>query len=177
MKVSTHVLVAYASKHGATAEIAGHIALTLRSAGLRADVVPAGDVHDLGPYTAVVLGSAVYMGGWRREAARFLKRFEPELSERPVWLFSSGPTGLGDPVALVHGRRVPDGLKALVACIEPRDVTVFHGRLDPETLGRIERWVVTRVAAPSGDFRDAAAIRDWAQGIANELTPAVPTPA
>jgi len=55
------VLVAYASKHAATAGIAEKIGQVLREAGLPADVLPAGRVRDLTPYRAVVLGSAVYM--------------------------------------------------------------------------------------------------------------------
>jgi menaquinone-dependent protoporphyrinogen oxidase len=53
------VLVAYATKYGATAEIAEKIAQVLRQAGLYTDVCPADRVSDLAPYKAVVLGSAV----------------------------------------------------------------------------------------------------------------------
>jgi menaquinone-dependent protoporphyrinogen oxidase len=55
------VLVAYATKYGATAEIAEKMGQVLRQAGLPADVLPADHVGDLSPYKAVVLGSAVYM--------------------------------------------------------------------------------------------------------------------
>jgi menaquinone-dependent protoporphyrinogen oxidase len=56
------VLVAYATKYGATAEIAEKIGQVLHQAGLRTDVLPADRVSDLTPYNAVVLGSAVYVG-------------------------------------------------------------------------------------------------------------------
>jgi len=62
------VLVAYATKHGATAEIAEKIGQVLRQAGLRTDVLPADGVSDLTPYKAVVLGSAFYLGRWRKVA-------------------------------------------------------------------------------------------------------------
>jgi menaquinone-dependent protoporphyrinogen oxidase len=55
------VLVAYATKYGATAEIAEKMGQVLRQAGLQTDVLPADRVGDLAPYRAVVLGSAVYM--------------------------------------------------------------------------------------------------------------------
>ena len=83
------VLVAFGTKHGATAEIAQVIADTLRAAGLQADVQRARRVRSLQPYRAVVLGSAVYRGHWRRDAVRLLRR--PQLKAREVWLFSSGP--------------------------------------------------------------------------------------
>ena len=57
------VLVTYASKYGATAEIAEKIGQVLRQAGLQADVLPVNRVNDLTPYKAFVLGSAAYMGG------------------------------------------------------------------------------------------------------------------
>ena len=67
------VLVAYATKYGATTEIAEKIGQVLRQAGLSADVLPVDRVGDLSTYRAVVLGSAVYIGQWRKEAVRFLK--------------------------------------------------------------------------------------------------------
>ena len=101
--MDVQVLVAYATKYGATAEIAEKIGQALRGAGLSADVLPADRVSDLTPYQAVVLGSAVYIGQWRKEAVKFLKANETVLAEKPVWLFSSGPSGEGDPVELGQG--------------------------------------------------------------------------
>jgi menaquinone-dependent protoporphyrinogen oxidase len=96
------ILVAYASKHNATAEIANAIGETLRqSDALEVDVRSVDSVKDIALYDAVVLGSAVYVGRWQGEAADFLKQHEKELAQRPLWLFSSGPTGEGDPKALL----------------------------------------------------------------------------
>jgi len=70
--VNTQVLVTYATKYGATAEIADKIGQVLRQAGLRTDVLPTDCVRDLHSYKAVVLSSAVYIGRWRKEAATFV---------------------------------------------------------------------------------------------------------
>jgi menaquinone-dependent protoporphyrinogen oxidase len=75
--MESQVLVAYATKHGATAEIAERIGQVLREADLQADVLPAERVSDLTPYRAVVLGSAVYAGQWREEAATLLETNRP----------------------------------------------------------------------------------------------------
>ena len=99
------VLVAYATKYGATKETAEVIGQALRAAGREAEVLAAENVKDLSAYAAVILGSAVYVAQWRKEAATFLEIHEKALTERPVWLFSSGPTGSGDPVQLVSGWR------------------------------------------------------------------------
>jgi menaquinone-dependent protoporphyrinogen oxidase len=163
------VLVAYATKHGGTAEIAERIWEVLRQAGLRTDVLPADRVSDLSSYEAVVLGSGVYIGRWRKEAARFLKANEQLLAERLVWLFSSGPPGEGDPVELTDGWRLPRALQPVADRIQPRDIAVFHGVVDGKKLGAVERWMIKNVNAPLGDFRDWDAITAWANAIADAL--------
>ena len=89
--MDNQVLVTYASKYGATAEIAEKIGEVLGQAGLHTDVQPVEEVSDLTPYKAVILGSAVYIGRWRRSAVKFLEANENLLAERMVWFFSSGP--------------------------------------------------------------------------------------
>ena len=122
------VLVAFASKYGATAEIADRIGEVLRQANLPVEVHPADQVSDLAPYGAVVLGSAVYIGRWRKQAVKFLETHEAGLAQKPVWFFSSGPTGEGDPVELTQGWRFPAGQQAIADRIQPRDVAIFSRR-------------------------------------------------
>jgi len=163
------VLVAYGSKYGATAEIAGRIGQVLGGAGLPTDVLPAVGVRDLTPYRAVVLGSAVYMGLWRRPAANLLKTHEQTLSSQLVWLFSSGPMGEGNPLTLTDGWRLPASLQPIANRIRPRDIAVFHGKADVQKLNPFEKWIMKKVKAPHGDFRDWDAIASWATRIADEL--------
>ena len=85
------VLVVYASRHGATREIAQRIGDVLRTEGLDVDIAPADHAEGLGGADAVVVGSAVYMGSWQKEAIDFVKRNEVRLAELPLWFFSSGP--------------------------------------------------------------------------------------
>jgi menaquinone-dependent protoporphyrinogen oxidase len=167
--MNKQVLVAYATKYGATAEIAEKIGEVFRQAGLSAEVRPVDDVGDLISYRAVVLGSAVYIGQWRKEAAKFLQAQETELTEKPVWLFSSGPTGEGDPVELTQGWKFPGKLQPIADRIGPRDIALFHGASDPDKLNFIEKWMLKNVKAPVGDFRDWEAITSWATAIAEEL--------
>lgn len=165
------VLVAYATKYGATAEIAQRIGQVLREPGLQAEVLPADRVHDLSPYQAVVLGSAVYAGMWRKEAVEFLTVHEAALAQRPVWLFSSGPTGEGDPVQLMKGWSFPEAQRAIADRIRPRDVVLFHGLIDPKRLSLPEKLIAKGVKAPLGDFRDWEAITAWAAAVARALRP------
>jgi menaquinone-dependent protoporphyrinogen oxidase len=167
--MAAQVLVAFATKYGATAEIAEKIGQVIRVAGLTVDVIPVHRVKAPDSYQAVVLGSAVYIGQWRREASGFLKSHEKVLAGRPVWLFSSGPTGSGDPVTLLQGWSFPRALQPIADRIRPREITVFHGALDINKLGFIEKWMVNNVKAAFGDFRDWDAITNWAEAVAGAL--------
>jgi menaquinone-dependent protoporphyrinogen oxidase len=163
------VLVAYGTKYGATAEIAERIGEVLRQGGVQVDVLPAGRVGDVSAYSAVVLGSAVYIGQWRKEAAKFLKANETALAGKKVWLFSSGPTGEGDPLKLTQGWRLPTKLQPIAERIGARNVAVFGGAADVNKLSWLEKWMLKNVKAPAGDFRDWEAIALWATAIAAEL--------
>ena len=163
------ILVAYASKYGGTAEIAKKIGQVLDEAGLCTNVLPVADIRDLTPYKAVVLGSGVYIGKWRKEAVKFLQANEKMLAERQVWLFSSGPTGKGDVVDLVKGWRFPEAQQPIADRIRPRDIAIFHGVVNMKKLNPIERWMLKNVQAPLGDFRDWEAITSWATAIAAVL--------
>lgn len=163
------VLVAYGSKYGATADIAEKIGEVLRQAGFETDVVSAGNADDPSQYQSIVLGSAVYIGKWRKEASKFLKKYSEILSERPVWIFSSGPTNEGDPAELMKGWEYPKVLQGEIDKIKPRDIKIFSGKYDPDKLNSFQNSIMKRVGAAPGDFRDWDDIDGWASGIAGEL--------
>ncbi len=172
------VLVAYASKYGATKGIADFIAERLRTSGLEVDIFAVDDAINAGDYGAFVIGSALYMGRWLKEAVRFVSRNNSVLSIRPVWLFSSGPIGhdridakgrdLADPT--VSG---PVDLDRIESGIQVKDHRVFFGAFDPANLGFFTRQIfksqAVRSASPTGDFRDWNEIGDWAGEIAQAL--------
>ena len=165
-----NILVTYASKYGATKEMAQKIVEVLRQSGLQVDVLPVGGVRDLSRYGAVLLGSAVYVGKWPKEAVEFLQSNTKTLANKAVWLFSSGPTGEGDPLELVEGQRLPAALQPIVDRIQPRDIAVFHGYINPDKINFIEKWAIkSLVKKPFGDFRDWDAITSWAIAIGKTL--------
>jgi menaquinone-dependent protoporphyrinogen oxidase len=164
------LLVAYASKHGSTTGIAENIAAKLRGADHQVDIGPVAEVADVGTYDAYVIGSAVYYGGWMKEATAFVESNTAWLARRPVWLFSSGPVGPAAPAD-------PKELPALREAIAPRDHRVFYGALDRHHLSIGERIVVGAVKAPDGDFRDWREIEAWADEIAVEIAKLEAVPA
>jgi menaquinone-dependent protoporphyrinogen oxidase len=161
------VLVAYASKRGSTAEIAEAVAAVLRESGFEVDCADAGAVAGLDGYTAVVLGSAVYMRRWRGDARRFLRRHRDALARLPLWIFSSGPTGdpAKDNPAWAEPHRTIERAERLGA----RDHVVFGGRVPAEPHGFAERGMVDNTPPEWRDRRDWDAIRAWVRGIADDL--------
>lgn len=88
------------------------------------------------------------------------------LARRPVWLLSSGPT---DPVdAATDPSSLPD-LSDVVARTGAREHRVFSGKVDVDVLGPVERLMVRVAHAPTGDARDADAVRLWGSEIADQL--------
>jgi menaquinone-dependent protoporphyrinogen oxidase len=167
--VIMNVLVAYASKHGSTREIAEEIAGELAAQNLDVDVREIGEAPDLGRYDAAVLGSAIYMGRFLSEMRRFTEAHRSELQSKPVWLFSSGP--IGDPPAPAGD---PSDLTSIAGEIGAAGFRSFAGRLDHAELGLKDRLIVKAVKAETGDFRPWDDIRAWAGKIGVSLLSPAP---
>jgi menaquinone-dependent protoporphyrinogen oxidase len=165
---SVKILVAVASKHGGTEGIAVAIAQELRKAGHAVDLQNVGQVSSVGGYDAAIVGSAIYMGKWLREARQFVDHNRDMLSRMPVWLFSSGPLGPANPKPSVD----PAHLEEMLVATRARGHRIFVGDLDRSALGLGERLIVKLVRAPEGDFREWDLIRDWAREIAAALATA-----
>ena len=171
------VLVAYASRHGATRGIAERIAEVLRAEGLDAVALEARAVKQPASYDAFVVGSAAYMFRWLGDATSFVHRHRSVLAGKPVWLFSSGP--LGPSPTDEQGRdlrvvSVPRDVPDLMATVGGREHRVFFGAYRPGSpIGLAERFMSLMPAAknamPEGDFRDWPEIEEWAREIARAL--------
>lgn len=162
-----HVLVAYASKMGSTAEIAAGIGAGIREHGHQVDVRDVRHVQSVAEYDAVVLGSAVYNRAWRPEAVHFLSKHADELRAREVWLFQSGPIGPHADALQAMPRKV----RQLAERIGAEPAMTFAGRLDPETAqGFLARRMAATVLA--GDVRDWDVIGAWAQDVATAISAA-----
>ncbi len=174
------VLVAYASRHGATAGIAKHIAESLNARSIDATAMDVTMVDDLDHYDAVVLGSAAYMYRWLKDARRFADAHHRQLASKRVWLFSSGPTGTD--LVDDEGRDIfevsrPKDMIQLDSQLGAEGTKVFFGAYDPdaEPVGLAERFMdhfpKMKAEIPSGDFRDWDAIDEWTDAIATALRP------
>ena len=177
------VLVAYASKAGSTKGIAEFIGQRLQKRGVPAEVLEVGSVRRAEDYDAFVVGSAVYMFHWIKEAKQFVLKNRSLLAGKPVWLFSSGPVGIAKTNAkgqdlldvAVSG---PKEIDELTEAAKPRGHRVFFGALNGDKLGGamgltyrfMRRSKAIRDSMPDGDYRDWKEIEEWANGIADALS-------
>jgi menaquinone-dependent protoporphyrinogen oxidase len=164
MGARPRVLVSAASKHGATGEIAHHIATVLATKGLDVTETSPEEVADPGAFDLIVLGSAVYAGRWMKEAKHLAERIG-RCDPRPaVWLFSSGP--VGDPP--LPDEDPPDAI-AMMGVTGAHEHRVFSGKIDKSKLSFGEKAIVTAVHATEGDFRQWPVITEWSDAIAGAL--------
>jgi len=171
--VSASVLVAYATRYGSTQEVAEAVAETLRDCGLGVDIQPMREVRTLEGYDAAVLGAALYMFRWHKDARRFLSRHRKALAELPVAVFALGP--VHDPYDEEEWRDSRAQLDKELAkhgWLIPVALEILGGKFDPAKL----RFPINLLAGsePASDLRDWEAIRTWASDLASKLEPALP---
>ena len=157
------VLVAYATRHGSTREVAEDIAGTLRALGADVELReacgvpgPGGFARDrAGTWSLVVLGAPLYSGRWHRDAHRFLRRHRKELADVPVAVFGMGPRK-DDVLAWERSRTQLDRALAKHGWLTPTAVMVFGGVDAPDK-------------RPRRDLRDWTKIDAWAASIADPV--------
>lgn len=154
------VLVTYGSKRGGTAEIAAAIHEEMLGAGLDVELEPAAAIADISEYDVVILGGALYMGRWQRDARRFVKRHAAVLRARTVYMFSSGP--LDDSTRERDAPPPPSVAKLMEVAGTTHHIT-FGGRLERDADGLLASAIAKKHA---GDWREWHQIRGWARDVA-----------
>jgi menaquinone-dependent protoporphyrinogen oxidase len=167
------ILVAYASRAGATGEVADAIGQVLCETGAAVEVSPVNDVTNLDPYQAVVLGSAIYMGSWMPAAVNFLDQHRQALSQIPVATFT---------VSMLMVDR-PEEHQQLIAKhfteseqqprFQPVSNAIFAGRIAYDKLSFFYRSIAKMMKAEEQDKRDWPAIQGWARSLASQLVATV----
>lgn len=171
--MSASVLVAYATKYGSTQEVAKAVAETLRDSGLTVDVRPMREVRSLEGYGAIVMGAALYMFRWHKDARRFLSRNRKDLEKLPVAVFALGPVHEPhDEKEWQDSSAQLDKELAKFPWFKPEKVEIFGGKFDPAKLG----FPINKLAGnePASDIRDWDAIRAWAHDLEARLGQELP---
>jgi menaquinone-dependent protoporphyrinogen oxidase len=157
----TRTLVAYATKHGSTEEVARSIGDLLRDAGHHVDIRDAAAVPDVDEYDGVILGGSLYMGRWHADARAFLRRHRATLEQRPLAVFALGPLTLGEEQVAGSRKQLDKALTQLG--VDPQLVTIFGGEVDPEKL----HFPFNRM--PKTDARDWSEIAAWTNEVASQF--------
>jgi menaquinone-dependent protoporphyrinogen oxidase len=165
--MAAHILVAYATRNGSTAEIALAVAKELENAGAAVTVTDMKTVSSVADYTAVVIGAPLYMGNLVKEVAQFAGTHKESLRNMPVAAFAVGvapkspdPGAVGQATAALH---------AVIDPLQPVASTVFAGNVDIKKLSFIQRKMTELAKSPVGDFRDWAAIAAWARDLPGKM--------
>lgn len=157
------ILVAYGTKMHGTEGLAGMVAEELRAQGFDVDVAEARDAADVSRYEAVIVGGALYALRWHKDARRFVKQHADALTERPTYLFSSGPL---DGTATAGEIPPVKGVQALMDLVHARGHVTFGGRLPADARGFPASAMAKKHA---GDWRDEDQVRAWVDSIVPEL--------
>jgi menaquinone-dependent protoporphyrinogen oxidase len=170
--MASKTLVAYATRYGCTRQIAERVADVLREKGQEVDIQEASAVADLGPYSAVVVGSPLYIGKMLKDATAFLERHQAALEKLPVALFTPGPVRGSDDMD--EARKQLGPVLAKIAWLEPKAVEMFVGSYDPAKLRGLDKLVTKPKASPlygigACDDRNWAAIEAWAASLPEVL--------
>ncbi|HAY84803.1 MAG TPA: flavodoxin [Chloroflexi bacterium] len=169
--MSLKVLITYATRFGATMQVADAIAKTAREAGQEVELKAMKDVHSLEGYQGVFLGSAVNYATWLPEAVEFVKTMQEDLRQIAVVLFTVHITNVGDDEKSRRNRQAfTEEVREL---IDPVDEAFFAGKFDRQAAGEImPKWLAWLV--PTIDLRKWQKIRVWTtqalEKIENHLT-------
>jgi menaquinone-dependent protoporphyrinogen oxidase len=150
--------------------VAKAIGDNLAGHGFAVDVLKVGEVQDLTPYSAAVVGSAIHGGKIHDDVLRFLEENEEILSNMPVAYFVCCMTMRDDNP---DTRYMAEGYLAevfnKVSKVKPISIGFFGGVLEYKRLDWLARLVVKALRAPEGDYRNWDAIIHWSEEVADNL--------
>ena len=136
-------LILYATKYGATAEIAQRIAWKMDGAvvyDLKQDNIPL-----LEGFDCIILGSSVYAGNIRKEAGTFAAKNAAELGKKTVGLFLSGLRADVDAL----NKKYPPGFAE-----KAKAKGFLGGIFDPQKCSGPERFIM-KMAAKLTEYTDS----------------------
>ena len=168
------ILIAYASAHGSTKEIARFMGRVFSTYNAEITVANVEDIQSVEGYDVFVLGSAIHAGLWLKQMLTFFDRFEYQLAEKPMYFWVTCIRALED-----DGRK--HALKYyfdynLLENYRVRQFEVFTGKLDTSSITRQEQWYLAAnydgKIAPGNirhDYRDWQTIAAWTNNVAKDL--------
>jgi len=130
-------IILYATKYGATAEIARRVAEQMGGTVLHDLKQPA---PDLSGFDCVIIGSSIYADSMRKEAKAFVAKNADVLMKKRLGLFLSTLSGEGDFFAKNFSAQILQHAKAKAA---------LGGIFDPTKAGGVERFLMKKIMKTS----------------------------
>jgi menaquinone-dependent protoporphyrinogen oxidase len=168
------ILVAYASAHGSTGEVAEFIGRILQTYNVEVDVKDVTSVKRVTGYDAYVLGSAIDGGTWLQTMCQFVDQFSYQLAEKPSAFWINCIRAL-EPDGYQHALKYYFDHKTLET-FNLRSTAVFTGKLKLDAINQQEQWYLAShydgkqpPILNKTDFRDWEAIATWANKLAKDL--------
>jgi menaquinone-dependent protoporphyrinogen oxidase len=166
IEMEDRILIAYATIHGSTREIAEDIASTLAHDAIAVDILPIRKVKTLDGYSAVILGAPLFMFHLHKDALNFLSKhrriFEAGL---PLAVFAGGPMGKGDEEEWKVIREQFEKEMAKFPWLKPVSTHLVGGKFDPLHLKFPWNLIPAMKQMPAVDYRDWPAIQSWARSL------------
>jgi len=162
-------LVTYASRKGATVDVAARIAERLERRGVQTLCLPVEETTEVGRFAAIVFGCPVYNQMWPQEGREFLQRNIEALISAPTWLFSVGSFGDDRPLLGRTVRMEPKGIDDLRERVGARDYRVFAGVVEASQWPWYGRVFFRALGGRFGDNRNWPEIERWSDSIAYTL--------
>jgi menaquinone-dependent protoporphyrinogen oxidase len=165
-RMKKRVLISYASRCGSTGGVAEAMGQVLCGMGASADIRLVGNVNDLSPYHAVIVGSAIRRGKWLPEAMGFVKDNQDILGRLPIAYFVVCLT-MKDNTAENRSTVMTylDPLRKEAPKIQPVAVGLFPGAVDFSKLSFVDKTILKAKGVSEGDYRDWSAVKAWASAV------------
>ncbi|KAK5656470.1 hypothetical protein OQA88_4853 [Cercophora sp. LCS_1] len=165
------VLIAIATAHNTTTDIAHRVAARLRTHVTGpVDVLNISDIpaDTLPQYKAVVIGSAIHAGSWLSPARKFIQKEQKVLSGRPVWAYSVGVPG-NEKYKEDERVKIEKEVRKCVPALKGH--VLFEGRVERDHLP----WPVNKIFSlfPNvwrfGDFVQWDLVEGWADEVGQAM--------
>lgn len=171
-----NVLLVYATKKGSTQEIAEAIADILQKSNHTVTVAHCDTVTSPAEYDAVIIGTGIYKGKWLPAAETFLRKFDTELRDKPLFYFLVCIRVLeADGYDHVMQEYIPTHLLNPLNNIQ--GAVAFAGKLSYQDIDWHDEWTLSvrydgqedPLTKFVEDHRDWDAIQAWAETIASQI--------
>ena len=159
--MDSNILVTYATRSGATEEVAQAIAEVLRIRNMQVDLQSAVHAYSIEQYSAVVICVALYGGRMHKDVRRFLSANHTQLAKLPVALFVLGPVQKEEK-DWIGARQQLDKELTKFPWLRPVAQHIVGGRFDPTRLVFPFKLVPGLRKMPASDVLDWNLIRESA---------------